>query len=229
MSSPKKQDSSVWADHKTELILGILGVCAAVVLFIFSYPAYLSPSDTIQSITLILLVIVTISYAKSTHKNYKATSEQVSATMEAVRVAVDSERNSFAPIVELTQESNDPRFGEGISIICTNVGKGPALNLVIWVTADDEKFDYLKSDREKQMSFRSALGVSRSARQLWSENMDVAPPRPLPTESSGYDVVAEYTDVYRRRFQSKIVFSSLEQSFHYGLIESDMETTNEPI
>ena len=108
MSWMKKQSSGIWSDHKTEFVLGIIGVCGSVGLIIFSYPAFLSPSDTIQSITLILLVIVTISYAKSTHKNYKAAFEQVSATKEAVRVAVDSERNSFAPIVELSQDYSDP-------------------------------------------------------------------------------------------------------------------------
>ena len=94
---------------------------------------------------------------------------------------------------------------------------------MLWVSGDDEQFDYLKSDYEKQSSFRTALGVGGSARQVWSENLDVTPPKPLLNENSGYDVVAEYTDVFRRKFQSKLtIINQYDQELHYGQVRNEL-------
>ncbi|MDE2685901.1 MAG: hypothetical protein OXI16_00160 [Chloroflexota bacterium] len=173
MSWMKKQTKSIWADHKTEFVLGILGTFGAIALIIFTYPAFLSPSDTIQSITLILLVIVTTSYAKSTHKTYEATSEQVKATREAVRVALNAEQNSVAPLVKLNAERVD--FGEvvdkfdveQIRITFENIGNGPALNAKIWLEKpEDDTFEYLPNN---SLSYFPAIGMNEPCDFVWPE------------------------------------------------------------
>ena len=229
MDRLKRLLNSIFGDYKTEVVLCVIGLAITLALIYFSYPESFAPSDTIQAITLIVLVVVTVSYAKSTHKIYKATSEQVHATQEAVRVAVDSERNSFAPIVELTLYNDNPQYigHEDIPIFYKNVGKGPALNLVLWINGDDEQFCYLKSDYEKKRRFRAALGVGDSYKEIWHANINETPTQPLPSANSGYDVVAEYTDVFGRRFESKLTiirqyeFNEYDQEFHYGRVKDE--------
>lgn len=220
----------IWSDHKTELILGIVGALGGIALIVFSYPAFLSPSDTIQSITLILLVVVTTSYAKSAHNTYKATSAQVTATKEAtevnrqaVQVAIDSEHNAVAPLINLRLVESTHFMGI-MSVDYENLGKGPALDLMVWIKGDDEQFHYLQSDAERNRHFRPAIREGETVRCDWSQNMDISPTQPLPTINSGFDVIAEYTDVFRSRFESKLtVINQFDREFSYRQVRNESE------
>ena len=192
----KKLAMSVWRSYKFEVIAFFLGLGGAGVLIYFTRRELLAPSDTIQIITLIVLVIVTFSYAKSTHKIYG--------------VASNSERNAVFPIVNLTA---DVTTQDQIRISYQNIGRGPALNLKIWLELDyDGQFGYLKSEEMKNRGFRAALGVGQEGQREWNRSEGV-----LPTRTSGIDIVAEYTDVFRQGFQSKLVIvNAYDQGFHFG-------------
>ncbi|MYC06046.1 MAG: hypothetical protein F4X57_02535 [Chloroflexi bacterium] len=204
--------NKIWSDYKTEAISCGFGLLVLVALVISSYVTDLDPNAAVQSFTLVVLVIVTIVYAKAIHKTYKATSEQVNTTKEAVRVAVDSERNSFAPIVLLTLRS----YGtSGIDAQFENIGRGPALNLSVWLEKpEDSSFDYLENKSKKH---NAIVKMGQSVLLSWSP---FSAQQPLPEYNTGFSMVAEYTDVYLRRFQSKIVIASLKETFHYGLAEA---------
>ena len=105
---------NVWRTYKIEAILTFLGLVFMVSLIYYTDPDWLSPSDTIQTMTLVVLVVVTVSYAMSTRKIYE--------------VASTAERNAVFPIVNLTAEETKQ---DHIRISYQNIGRGPALNLKI--------------------------------------------------------------------------------------------------
>ena len=199
----KNQINSIWTGHKIELALCILGVCVGIVLIVFSYPAFLSPSDTIQSITLILLVVVTISYAKSTHKIHN--------------VALIAEKNAVAPLIKLKLNPVTTSLYI-LQVAYENIGRGPALNLKIWLDVDGELFSYLKSDIEKSKSYHTAVGVGESEIHNWIGDGNSTPPRYLPDANSGFDIVAEYSDVFGQDFESRLaIINQYDQEFCYGV------------
>ena len=64
----------------------------------------------------------------------------------------------------------------------------------------------------KNRGFRAAVGVGQNGQRQWDNSEG-----PLPTTSSGIDIVAEYTDVFRQSFQSKLVIvNTYDQGFHFG-------------
>ena len=87
------------------------------------------------------------------------------------------------------------------------------MNFKIWLELDnDEQFRYLKSEEMKNRSFRAALGVGQQGQREWNSSEGI-----LPTRTSGIDIVAEYTDVFRQHFQSKLVIvNTYDQGFHFG-------------
>ena len=197
----KRLAKGTWNTYKIESILAFLGFVLLVALIYFTDPEWLSPSDTIQIMTLVVLVIVTVSYARSTRKIYE--------------VALNSERNAVYPIVNLTAEETRQDY---IRVSFQNIGRGPALNIRMWLELDyDQQFAYLNSEEMKGRSFRAALGVGQQGQLEWSNSEG-----PLPTRTSGIDVVAEYTDVFRQRFQSKLVIVNVyDQGFHFGKISEE--------
>ena len=103
---------TLWRTYNIETILLVLGLGLLVTLIWFTDPDWLSPSDTIQTMALVILVIVTVSYARSTRKIYE--------------VARNSERNGVFPIISITVETTNR---DQILITYQNIGRGPALNL----------------------------------------------------------------------------------------------------
>ena len=192
----KRLIASIWRTYRIEAILSLLGLALLAALICYTDPDWLSPSDTIQIMTLVVLVIVTVSYARSTRKIYE--------------VAQNAERNAASPIISIVAEVTNP---DQILVSYENIGRGPALNLKIWLELDyDEQFGYLKSDEMKDRSFRAALGVGQQGQLEWNSSEGV-----LPTRTSGIDIVAEYTDVFRQGFQSKLVIVNIhDQGFHFG-------------
>ena len=181
--------------YKIEAILFLLGLAATGGLIYFTRRELLGPSDTIQTITLIVLVIVTVSYAVSTRKIYG--------------VALNSERNAVVPIINLSMEETGQ---DHIRIAYENIGRGPALNIRIWLEReDDEQFWYLKSETNKNKGFRAAVGVGQSGNRRWDNSEG-----PLPAYT-GFDIVAEYTDVFHQRFESRLVIvNHFDQEFFFG-------------
>ena len=187
---------NVWRTYKIEAILTFLGLVFMAALIYYTDPDWLSPSDTIQTMTLVVLAVVTGYYAMSTRKIYE--------------VASNAERNAVFPIVNLTAEETKE---DHIRISYQNIGRGPALNFKIWLELDIyEQFGYLKSEEMKNRGFRAAVGVGQSGQRQWDNSEGT-----LPTTSSGIDIVAEYTDVFRQSFQSKLVIANTyDQEFHFG-------------
>ena len=192
----KRIAKSVWRTYRIEVILSFLGLVLMAALIYFTDPNWLSPSDTIQTITLVVLVIVTTSYARSTRKIYE--------------VASNAERNAVFPIISMAAEVTDPNQ---ILISYKNIGRGPALNLRIWLELEGEdQFWYLKSKTKKNEGFLAAVGVGQCGQRRWYNSEG-----PLPTTSSGFDIVAEYADVFQQGFQSRLVIvSACDQGFHFG-------------
>ena len=192
----KKLATTVWGNYRTEAILIFCVFVLAGVLIYFTRRETLAPSDTIQTLTLAVLVIVTVSYAASTRKIYE--------------VALNSERNAVSPIVNLAAKVIDQ---DQITVSYQNVGRGPALNLRIWLELEyDEQFDYLKSEEMKNRGFTAALGVGQDGQLAWDDSQGV-----LPTRTSGIDIVAEYSDVFRQGFVSKLqIINPFDQEFSFG-------------
>lgn len=86
--------SSVWSNYRIETILAVLAMVGLPVAICFTERDFLSPNDLIQIYTVIILVIVTVSYAASTRK-------QAEESRRAVEIALRSERNAVMPIVKL--------------------------------------------------------------------------------------------------------------------------------
>ena len=86
---------NVWRTYKIEAILTFLGLVFMVSLIYYTDPDWLSPSDTIQTMTLVVLVVVTVSYAMSTRKIYE--------------VASTAERNAVFPDCQFNRRRNQAR------------------------------------------------------------------------------------------------------------------------
>ncbi len=192
----KKLFVTAWRTYGIKAILSVLILGLSTALIRYTKPGWLSLDDAIQMMTLAILVIVTLFYAWSTHNIYK--------------VALNAEKNAVFPIVNVTTDVISQDY---IRVSYQNIGKGPALNFKIWVEREGEdKFLYLKSQTKKTESFRAAVGAGQSGHHEWV-NSD----GPLPTRNSGFDVVAEYTDVFQQVFVSKLLIIGLhDQEFRFG-------------
>ena len=192
----KRLVESIWRTYRIEVILSLLGLALLVALICYTEPDWLSPSDTIQTMTLVVLVIVTVSYARSTRK--------------ISEIALNAEKNAVSPIISIVAEATNL---DQILISYENIGRGPALNLKIWLELEsDDQFLYLKSEAMKSKCFHAAVGVGQNGRHQW-ENSE----GPLPSTSSGFDIVAEYTDVFRQRFHSRLVIvNPYDHEFFFG-------------
>ena len=125
-----------WSDHNAEIIVTVLSLVVFGLLLRITNRNQLTPSDLTQIGTLMVLVIVTVSYAAATHRIERASKEQAEAarkqaeeSQRAVEVALRAERNAVMPIVKLLA-SVHPRGT--IDIATCNAGRGPALNLTLW-------------------------------------------------------------------------------------------------
>ena len=192
----KRIAKSGWRTYKIEAMLSFLGIVLMVALIYYTDPDWLSPSDTIQTMTLVVLIMVTVSYARSTQKLYE--------------VAQNAELNAVFPIISMTPEVLSP---SQIRISYENIGRGPALNLRIWLELKGHaQFSYLKSEAKKNEGFRAAVGVNQSCQRQWDKTEG-----PLPTTSSGFDIVAEYTDVFQQKFESRLtIINHYDHEFSFG-------------
>ena len=94
---------------------------------------------------------------------------------------------------------------ETASVSYRNIGKGPALNLKVWLRYAREEFGDCAGSTIKHTD---ALGAGEEGQFGWRLEEESLP---LPGRSYGYDVVAEYTDVYRRKFSSTLFLLPADQ------------------
>ena len=191
-----------WISNKLVAIALVIGlVVVGVLIYYTKLPQALEASDTIQVSAIIVLIIVTAHYATSTRK--------------IAEIALNAELNEVYPMIDLVAAIADT---DRIVIYYRNIGAGPALNLRVWIEGDGEQFSYLQSDTEKNREYLSAVGVNQEGQRRWS----VGNNRALPTRTTGFDIVAEYTDVFRQGFQSKLVIiNSIDPpKFYFGKKEN---------
>ena len=203
----------------------LVGLCVIGAIIYLRYIGSLMTSDTIQSILVTILVVTTVvytrftviytrsteSYTRSTESYARSTESYARSTHQSYQVALNAEKNAAMPVIALTAEITRHNM---MLVSYQNVGKGPALNLRIWLElAEEKQFLYLKSDIMKNKGFCSAVGVDQSGYLGWSEAEG-----PLPTPTSGFDIVAEYDDVYQRHLASKLaIINQHDQEFSFGL------------
>lgn len=195
---------------------------ATVVIIYFTVPAPLSSSDALQVVTLIVLVAVTFWYAFSTHSINRAAAEQVAAIQEqaeisrrALKVALDAEQNAVIPIIKISiRQLGDVHGGDGLVIIhCSNIGRGPALNLRGWPNLKP-----LTSQEWHKLSHktRDVLGVGENIEFVWRFALNSQIRSLLRADAR---IVAEYSDIYGRRFSSTLSFShSADEEFTFELL-----------
>ena len=178
----------------------------------------LTLSEGIEIITLGGLILVTSWYAYSTYGIQRATADQVATTREqaeisrqATEIALNATKNSVLPIVRVgaagTRGTQGNVHVEAASIDYKNIGKGPALNLEVWLKYNDPKgLGDGAGSTKKRIDVLAAGEEGRCEWRLAEESL------PLPGQSYGYDVVAEYTDIYRRSFRSTLFLLPANQS-----------------
>ncbi len=180
----------------------------------------LTLSEGIEIITLGGLILVTSWYSYSTYGIQRATADQVATTREqaeisreATEIALNATKNSVLPIVRVgaagrrgTQIAPGNLHVEEASINYKNIGKGPALNLEVWLRYNDlEGLGDCAGSTKKRTNVLAAGEEGRCEWRLAEESL------PLPGQSDLYDVVAEYTDIYRRRFRSTLFLNPANQ------------------
>ena len=205
----------------------ILGCIAAAVLICvlvyFTERTPITPGDTIQIITLLVLVVATLWYAFSTARIHRATGEQAEATRQhadisrqSLDVALTSERNAVVPIIRLARGGTSSSLGklQSVEVQYRNIGKGPALNLRAWLQYQTDA-----SEEYERTAILPAevVGVDEIQTLVWklSSNTTV-----LPNSPSDYDIVFEYSDIYGQHFSSHLVISNVHESqFSFGSIQ----------
>ena len=193
--------SSVWSDYRIEAILVALAIVGFPVAFYFTERNFLSPSDLIQIYTLIILVIVTVSYAVSTRRiqrtaleGVEATRKQAEESRRAVEVALRSERNAVMPIVKL--DGHGPYSGSSATASVENVGKGPALGLrVSAIVSPDSNGDYVASDSV-------AIPVLEVGKSVEGPVPFSVEQGPVARSWRECRLVAHYRDIYGQYFSS---------------------------
>ena len=189
----KRLSSGVWSNFWIELLLGLVFLVAVGVLWRLTYCGTFTLSESIQVGTLFLLISVTTWYAISTRRIQRAAVDQAEATQSAVQVALDSERNAVMPIVELKIVNGSPR---SLTIVCRNVGNGPALNLRILANFDS-------ADRSDEVTIAQGTVTLVGARDAEVTRLNVSR---LSTEiADGFSqlrLVGEFSDIYGRTFCS---------------------------
>ena len=202
-----------WRALATVLLLLGTSLAAVVVLIFFTERAYLEPGDTVQILTLAVLVAVTFWYAISTHRINSSTDEQATAIREqadtsrrALEVALDAEKNAVIPIVKLSigSTSTGAVGVEQVGATCTNIGRGPALNLRMWL---ESRPLHATGIRKSSIKPYRALGVNESWDSRWTHRGEN---EPLPSLEKGFYIVAEYSDIFGRGFVSKLFYSHYE-------------------
>ena len=185
-------------DHWAEIIVTLLFSVAFGLLLRITNREELTQSDLTQVGTLMVLVIVTVSYAAVTHRIEHAAKEQAEAansqaqeSQRAVEAALRAERNSVKPIVDMLLVM--PTVSS-FQIDVSNVGVGPALNLEVMLIYEGDGGDYTCESGPIQV-----LGAG----QMSKCDLDIREvPQEIRFSGTRYQLLAIYEDIYGQRFRS---------------------------
>lgn len=214
------------------VVLVTIAVLGIVLLSCLTRRGHLTLSESIEISILGLLILVTIWYAHSTRGIQRATADQVAATQEqaeisrrATEIALNAAKNAVLPIVEVkfsggieTSLESGKVYVIDTGVTYRNIGKGPALNLKVWLEYfDDEDGNPVSSHRK----YTSVLAVEEEGGCNWhfvEENL------PRPSRAYGYTVFAEYTDVYKQVFRSWLNWlPETQTNFSFGQVSEAQE------
>ena len=181
--------TDLWSNHNLEISFSLAVSIGASVL-IWAYREDLTPSDFIEILAILALVIVTAWYAVSTHRIQKAVREQTNVSQAAVRTALRAERNTVMPIVILRDHS---RAGEkSVRVDYKNVGKGPVLEFRLWAqysldgdVVRSEPFPLSVLEVDDPYNYSRVLDFSDSI-----------------ASGARVQIIAIYKDIYRQEFCS---------------------------
>ena len=194
------------------IIILFFAVCVALAVVNYVGLVSLTTSENLEILILSTLAITTFWYAKSTKELSETTNKSYDLANKSYGLAVETEMSSVLPFVTLIIQSVS---SIEIRVLLRNDGRGPATNLRAWVNGDDSVFDYLRSDSSKR--YLPAIGVDKMGYTHWNNNRGV-----LPDYSSGFDIIAEYEDVFGRSFRSKLqVIDSNDEEFSFIKLSND--------
>ena len=192
----------------------------------------LTLSEGIEIVTLGGLILVTSWYAYSTYGIQRSTADQVAATREqaetsrqATEIALSATKNAVLPIVTVgspgisgTQVAPGNVRAETVRVSYENIGRGPALNLKVWLRYDPEEFGDYAGSTAKHID---VLGAGQEGRCEWQSAEESLP---LPGQTHGYDVIAEFTDIYGRKFRSTLLLiHEYDREFSFGQVPEEEE------
>ena len=204
-------------------ILSLMG--SSVVLIYYTKREFLSPGEALQVVTLLLLLMVTFWYAYSTDRINRAAAEQVDAIREqakisgqALKVASDAEKNSVMPIVRLEPGDlfSDTTFSDEANVKCRNIGRGPALNLIIWLNSKTgPEGEMVRSTVQSDY----AMGVRETRVFTWRAECESYA---LPRRQGPFNIVAEYYDVFGGKFRSKFRVDDYgDGTFYFEMVRDE--------
>ena len=193
---------------KDDIIASILFVLLVLTVFLDIIVGLITKDSTIiLAITTFALVIVTGIYGWHTRQLAKSTSTQATESERSRQISYNSMLNTYAPIIKIIAKE---LWGGGIEVNYKNVGPGPALNMICWI--NHEKFPHLSSDTNKKIE--TVVGTKEEGTYFGDVNLK------LSNFSSGFDVIAEYKDIYGRDFISRLeIINKQDRSLQYGLKE----------
>ena len=213
--------------HGFVVILGAIAALGIALLSYLEWQGHLTLSESIEISILGVLILVTSWYANSTKGIQKATADQAAATREqaeisrkATEIALDAAKNAVMPIVKVAFDGGSETTSEtgkvcvkSMGVAFRNIGKGPALNLRVWLEYfDDESGDPVRSHNK----YIDVLAVKENGRFDWrfvEENLS------RPGKAYGYEVFAEYKDVYKQMFRScSNWLPGMQSEFSFGRV-----------
>ena len=202
-----------WLPLGVGLLLCVTVLVAVAVLVNFTERAYLKPSESIQILTLVVLVAVTFWYAMSTHRLNRSSDEQAQTGRQALQVALDAEMNTVLPIVAIELQSISNVVGFSYS----NIGRGPAIDLNIWLETPSEPSRFERS-AGFEISAILGTGVKREDFEPFPEGVEYT-----TSFSPPLDIIAEYTDIFGRRFRSILrSYDHAKQEFSFQRISDNI-------
>ena len=154
--------------------------------------------QALNLILLFLLVFVTTIYAKRTAEIAKETRTQADASLKMAKETRDARFAALKPIVRIGWIGS--KRGEAIDVSFKNIGLGPALNLVCYLTHSGHSFKF-KHDKYVAMEV--------------GEKGDIL----FPTEDFDFmewDKLAincDYRSVYGQSFRSALKFNTEEERY----------------
>ncbi|MDA1347766.1 MAG: hypothetical protein O3A47_02715 [Chloroflexi bacterium] len=132
--------------------------------------------------------------------------KQVEISNRTAQTAVNAEHNAMAPVIKLSATQVG---GTGIRVDYWNVGKGPAMNLTIWIRHSEKP--HLETIEFQQNE--TAVGVGEDGAFRWVEDQD------LPGLRLGAEIVARYNDVFKRTLESRLEFvTNGPPALYYGTV-----------